>query len=415
MMRRLLYPLFTVLALLAVPAGANAAAPTIANQTSTNVYSFQTTVSADVTQNGGTSTGVQFRYGTASDLSGETTLTPATPISVTADGNYQTTITGLSPATQYYFRAESTNSDGTTIGTPNQTFTTSPVQLVTTGAFSNLTATTVTLAGTANPNGLATQARFRYGTSPNSQQFTPIQAAGSGTAAVPITASVTGLPAFTRIYYTLRTDRSAPVSEAAVEGPQLSFITDRALTGITAKVGRVTYNGTSTISGNVTGAGNSGVGIDVQADPYPYNGAYSTVLSGNTGANGAYSLRLAKNTRNTRIRVVTKGSSVVTSSLATLYVQPSVGLITKKQGSRRLLRGTIRPRLTSDSARAKIQRRVGRRWVTVKSLRLTSTSSASSKYSTTVGRRSKKTKYRVQVSPGTSAYATGTSRTRSFK
>ncbi|HWI22849.1 MAG TPA: hypothetical protein VNT22_09575, partial [Baekduia sp.] len=384
--------------------------PLVTNTNETNVYSFQATLNADVAPNGGTSPTVVFRFSTTDMTAATGTTVGATLVPSTT--TYAATVTGLTPGATYYYRAEATNDGGTTPGTP-ETFTTKPSQLVTTGAFSNLTSSSAHLAGSVNPNGLATQARFRYGTSPNSQQFTPVVNVGAGTAAVPFEADIAGLPANRRIYYTLRTDRVDPVNENAIEGPQLSFVTDRRLTAITAAASRVTYDGTSTIKGQLAGDGVGDAGLIVEAQRYPYDQPFVKVLEGKTAANGSYSLRLGKNTRNTKIRVSTTGNSVVISAVKTLYVMPRVGLTIKKSGTKRILTGTVRPKLGS-SARAKIQRRSGSRWVTVRTVRLTDQSSASSRYTTSLRRR-KNTKYRVQVSSGSQSYATGISTTRKVR
>jgi hypothetical protein len=163
----------------------------------------------------------------------------------------------------------------------------------------------------------------------------------------------------------------------------------------------------------VSGGGNSGVNLVVQAQPYPYTGAFATVLEGKSGSNGSYSLRLGNNLKNTKIRVLTSGSSVVVSPVTTLYVQTRVGLTIKKKGSKRVFTGTVRPKLGS-SARAKIQRKSGKKWITVRTLKLTTQSSASSRYTTTLSRR-KNTSYRVQVSSGSQSYATGVSTIRKVK
>jgi hypothetical protein len=409
MMRRLLPVLLTATALLLLPGAASAAAPLVTNTTETNVYSFQATLNADAAANGGTSPTVVFRYSTTDSSAATGTQVSATLVPSTT--TYTATISGLTPGTTYHYRAEATNDGGTTPGTA-QSFSTKPSQIVTTGAFSNLSSSSVHLAGTVNPNGLATQARFRYGTTPNSQQFTPVINVGAGTTAVPFEADIASLPANRRIYYALRTDRVAPVTENAVEGPQLSFITARRPTAITAKTTRVTYDGTSTISGQLSGDGIDGADLIVEAQRYPYDQPFVKVLDGKTAANGTYSLRLGKNTRNTKIRVSTT-SPVVTSAIKTLYVMPRVGLTIKKSGIKRIFTGTVRPKLGA-SARAKIQRRSGKRWVTVRTVRLTEQSSASSRYTTSLNRR-KNTKYRVQVSSGSQSYATGISTTRKVR
>ena len=406
-MRRLLLALTTAIAVLGLTGVAWAAAPTATNAMPTNLGANTVTLNGNVTT-GGEATTARFDYSTS--IAGPYTSTPAQNV---ADGPVTANVTGLTPGVTYYFQLFASNATQPNVGPGFDNFVTEPAQLVVTNPFTNLTATSADISGTVNPNGLATQARFRYGTTTGSQQFTPVTPMGDGNAAVPIAASLTGLTPFTRYYYTVRSDRSAPIADPAIEGTQLSFVTDRALTGISAKASRVTYGGTSTISGTVSGGGTSGVNLVVQAQPYPYDGAFTTVLEGKTASNGSYSLRLGNNLKNTKIRVLTSGSSVVISPVTTLYVETRVGLTIKKKGSKRVFTGTVRPKLGS-AARAKVQRKSGKKWITVRTLKLTTQSSASSRYTTTLSRR-KNTSYRVQVSSGSQSYATGVSTTRKVK
>jgi hypothetical protein len=409
-MRRLLPALLTAIALLALPGVAAAVQPTATNGPASNVTLTTATLNGVVSTDASVS--VHFEWGTDQNLSGST-ATDIQNFSAGASQPVTASISPLTPGVTYFFQLIANNGGGDVAATPISSFVASQKQDVFTGAFSNLTSSSAHVAGTVTPNGLATQSRFRYGTSTGSQQFTPVVMNGAGTTPVAMEADLAGLPAFTRIYYTLRTDRSATVANA-VEGTQQSFVTDRKLTSISANGSRVKYNGTSTISGTVSGAGASGVNLVVQAQKYPFSGPYTTVLTGKTASNGSYRLKLSKLLHKTHIVVSTTGSSVVTSRAATINVEPSVGLTTKKKGSKRVFSGSIHPKLGS-GARAKVQRKSGKRWITIRTLKLTSTSSASSRYKTTLSKRKKATYYRVQVSSGSSDLATGVSRTRKVK
>jgi hypothetical protein len=74
---------------------------------------------------------------------------------------------------------------------------------VTTGAAGSIAATTASLSGTANPNGLDTQGYFQYGTSSTlaGAASTPNQDLGAGTADVGFNAALTGLAANTVYYF----------------------------------------------------------------------------------------------------------------------------------------------------------------------------------------------------------------------
>jgi hypothetical protein len=73
-------------------------------------------------------------------------------------------IGGLVPATTYHYRLVATSADGTT-ASPDMTFTTAPPTppTVSTGAASNITLTTATVAGTINPEGLETSYELDLG------------------------------------------------------------------------------------------------------------------------------------------------------------------------------------------------------------------------------------------------------------
>jgi hypothetical protein len=74
------------------------------------------------------------------------------------------------------------------------TYTPHPAPDASTGAATSVTDTTATLAGTVNPQGIATQYRFQYGPSTSYGQQTPDASAGNGSAAVPASGSPTLQP-----------------------------------------------------------------------------------------------------------------------------------------------------------------------------------------------------------------------------
>jgi hypothetical protein len=75
-------------------------------------------------------------------------------------------LSGLVPGTTYHYRLLATNTNGTTIESPDKTFTTAPSTPPTasTGEASNVTLTTATVAGTINPEGLETSYELDLGT-----------------------------------------------------------------------------------------------------------------------------------------------------------------------------------------------------------------------------------------------------------
>jgi hypothetical protein len=114
----------------------------------------------------GLETSYHYEYGTstsyggnAPSISGVNAGSGTEPVPATIG------ISGLVPATTYHYRLVATNADGTTYS-PDQTFTTAPgtAPTVSTGAASNITLTTATVAGTINPEGLETSYELDLGT-----------------------------------------------------------------------------------------------------------------------------------------------------------------------------------------------------------------------------------------------------------
>jgi len=71
----------------------------------------------------------------------------------------------------------------------------------TTGAASSETTISAKVAGTVNPNGVATKYHIDYGLTTGYEAATPEGSAGSGTSAVPVSATLTGLQPLTTYHY----------------------------------------------------------------------------------------------------------------------------------------------------------------------------------------------------------------------
>ncbi len=76
-------------------------------------------------------------------------------------------LTGLTPATTYYYRLEATNSSGRTLGTILSFTTAVAVPSVVTQPATSVNPTNAILNGMVSPNGAATQVWFNYGTTTN--------------------------------------------------------------------------------------------------------------------------------------------------------------------------------------------------------------------------------------------------------
>lgn len=201
----------TTLALLAsvvvlVPASALAAsAPTASTGASSSITDTQASLAGTVNPQGQL-TSYAFQYGTTTSYGQQTALTSAG--SGTAAAPVTADLAGLTAGTVYHYRVIATNPSGTSVGA-DKTFTTTgiappqaPQPSATTGSAA-VTGTSATVNGSVNPNGLATAYYFEFGTTADYGQQTPPQAAGAGTGAVSVSASLSGLTANTTYHYRL--------------------------------------------------------------------------------------------------------------------------------------------------------------------------------------------------------------------
>jgi hypothetical protein len=156
---------------------------------------------------------------------GAAVATATQGVSLFADRGVSAAIAGLSPSTMYHFRVVATNGSQTTDG-PDQTFTTLPAIGISDEAASQVTASSARLGASLNPNGVATEYRFEYGTTTEygSMLPTPDAQAGAGTKALPVSVLVEHLaPGITYHYRVV-----AHTGTATDFGPDRQFTTDGA-------------------------------------------------------------------------------------------------------------------------------------------------------------------------------------------
>ncbi len=237
-----------------------AVAPVVTTNSATLVTGTTAQLNGSTNPGGAATTG-WFRYATTSpgscnDVFG--TRAPAAGGSALGSGNtavaYALGITGLSPATTYYFCAISQNSVATAFGAV-LSFTTPAPPTVTTSAASSIGNSTAFLNGSATPNGAATTGWFRYAlTDPGAcndvfGSRAPVAGGsnlGSGTSAIGYSQQVTGLSAGTTYYFCA----IAQNSEGLAFGSVLTFVTAAAPTATTSAATLVTST-----SATLNGAG----------------------------------------------------------------------------------------------------------------------------------------------------------------
>jgi hypothetical protein len=124
---------------------------------------------------------------------------------------------------------------------------------VITQAATSVTATSATLNGTVNPNSLATNWYFQWGTTTSYGNVTPVTSAGSGINSVAVNASISGLTGGIPIHFRL----VGVNSDGTTNGADMTFIPGAASVTTTAASSIGSYTAVS--GGNVTADGGSAV------------------------------------------------------------------------------------------------------------------------------------------------------------
>ncbi|MDE3057011.1 MAG: T9SS type A sorting domain-containing protein [Bacteroidota bacterium] len=199
------------------------APPTAVTQPPSNVSVTSATLNASVAANG-SSTTVNFQYGTALSYGTTVAGTPSVVAETTATA-ITTTLGGLLPKTTYHYRITAENQGGIVYGS-DQAFTTNDtahgLPSPTTLPATNITSTSATMNASVNPNGSKTLANFQYGTTTaygNSVGGIPLYAYGDTVTIVSNT--LTGLQPNTTYHYRVSTTNDS----GSLEGRDVSFTT----------------------------------------------------------------------------------------------------------------------------------------------------------------------------------------------
>jgi MYXO-CTERM domain-containing protein len=244
--------------------------PTVTTAAATAVTSSGATLNGTANPNGDSTYG-HYRYSTTSPGTCNDAFGTRAPVSSPSDTSlgagstavaYGLGISGLAPATTYYFCAIGNNTYGTSFGAVLSFTTLANAPVVTTSSASPLTGTTATLNGTANPGGAPTTGWFRYSTtSPGSCNDTfgtraPASAGsalGAGQSAVAYGQALTGLTPATLYYFCAIAQNSVGTGFGSV----LSFTTPAPPTVTTSAATTITnttayLNGAATPNGSTT-------------------------------------------------------------------------------------------------------------------------------------------------------------------
>lgn len=292
-----------------------AAAPSASTGPSTMISSSSATVSGSVNPNG-VATSWYVQYGIATNAGyGSQTATKSAG-SGTSATSITATLTGLAPATSYHYRVVAVSSAGTTDGSDG-VFNTTAAPAVVTGAASHLSASSATLNGIVNPEGLTTSWYFQYGTSTAYGQKTAASSLSASPNNVDVSAGISGLSPQNTYHYRIVASSSA----GTTYGSDLMLKTGQSVT-LNASVPSVVYGGSDILSGIVTNL-RSGDHVVIQAERYNEAG-YASIASITTGSGGSWSFAVRPTVRTTFIATADGGSSspVVVGVRPAVYLNP---------------------------------------------------------------------------------------------
>jgi hypothetical protein len=231
---------------------------------------------------------------------------------------------------------------------------------VSTGAAETVSYGSATLTGSIDPHGSNTSYYFQYGPTRAYGAQTAVADAGAGVSAVRVSVPVTGLQPITTYYFRLIAVNGVGASTGA--GRAFKTVKVPLALAILAAPNPTVYGGTVTIQGTLSGTGNAGVPVVLQANPFPYTQGFANV--GNpelTSATGGFSFPFLGLTEATQFRVVTTTKvpvvSPVTPEYVAVRVEAHVGRAHRRRRHHVRIYGTVSPAV--DGAEVAIMRITG--------------------------------------------------------
>jgi hypothetical protein len=183
---------------------------------------------------------------------------------------------------------------------------------VATGGVSNVTASSVVLQGTVDPQGQVTNYVFQYGTTRAYGAQTPLAPAGGGTRTIKVAQAIGGLASNTTYHYRILATSAA----GAAPGADRWFKTPKVPLSfqIAGSPNPVPFGDPFSVQGTLSGTGAAGRAIALQFNPFPYLAGFKTL--GNfevTGPTGGFSFPVVGLLVNAQMRVVTTSAPFVSS------------------------------------------------------------------------------------------------------
>lgn len=214
---------------------------------------------------------------------------------------------------------------------------------VSTGKASAVRGTSATLLGTVDPNGAPTSYYFQYGaTIAYGKQTTPGNLP-TGTARVKVGQAVTGLLAGYHYRLVAKNEHGLTSGKDRIFGVKK---TARTKFTLAKSSGPTVFGSTFVLSGTLSGTGNAGRALVLQASPFPFLEAFTTIgLTSHTDAAGRFSFSVASLTKTTQFRVSTLDPRPLYSRAVRQEVAVKVTLKVRSSGHPGLVRlyGTVTP------------------------------------------------------------------------
>jgi hypothetical protein len=215
---------------------------------------------------------------------------------------------------------------------------------VTTSGASNATFSSVIVYGHVNPNGLAANYVFQYGTTSGYGGQTPLAPAGNGTISIKLSQTISGLQPGTTYHYRIVGVNSA----GTANGKDRTFKTASVPLSvqITGVPNPVVFGNPFLVEGHLSGTGAANREVVLQSNPFPYLAGFQNV--GNpevTNSAGGFSFPYLGLLGNAQLRVVTVGKPEVSSPVVIESVAVRVSFHARRTRRRGFVRlyGTVAP------------------------------------------------------------------------
>jgi hypothetical protein len=263
---------------------------------------------------------------------------------------------------------------------------------------------TATATATINAGGSATTYRVEYGTTTNYGSETTL-AQFSGTATGSVAVELENLRPYTRYHWRTVATNAA----GTTRGTDRSFRTARLPSAVSLGLSRKTvpYGGDVRLGGRVSGAGVSGLTVELQEEREQ---GFVEAGTARTGRDGGYLFTIPQLYATTRYRVVTRTQVVATSPVVTARSRVNAGLRVRHFARKRArLEGSVLPAVTGTVVLQLYRPGLG--WKRVRTTTLTPADAVRSRYRFIV-QRLKRTarRFRVIATPPPGTYARDWSR-----